>query len=370
VKIDSVELRIVEMPLLFPFETSFGRMEKKTALIVSAQSEGMRGLGEIVANPKPDYSEETIETCWHILRDFMIPEICREPVDHPRDFPRRVAGIRRHNMAKAGLEAALWDLHCQIHGVSLAQAFGGTREKVEVGVSLGLEPTTKRLLERIETFVGLGYRRIKIKIKPGFDLEMTREVRRAFPGILLQVDANSAYLPEHAPIFQAMDDLRLLLIEQPLGEDDIVDHAQLQNLLKTPICLDESIVQPHDARKAIDLGSCRVINIKQGRMGGITNSIETHDLCRDRGVPVWCGGMLETGIGRILNLSLAALPNFTLPGDISASDRYFAEDVIAPPVTLNADGTIDVPRDHGVSPRVNLTRLSEVTRKRETFAGA
>jgi O-succinylbenzoate synthase len=302
-----------------------------------------------------------------VLRDFLIPIVCAEAFEDPESFADRVAHIRRNHMAKAGLEAALWDLHCQREVVTLAQALGGERTRVEVGVSLGIEHRTADLLNRIETFFAQGYRRIKIKIKPGYDLPVVREVRRAFPDIRLQVDANSAYTLDDVPLFEAMDEYDLLLIEQPLGEDDIVDHARLQTRLRTPICLDESIVHPHDARKAIELGSCRIINIKQGRMGGLTRAVETHDLCEAQGVPVWCGGMLETGVGRLLNLALASLPNFRLPGDISASDRYFEQDLIDPPVVLNPDGTIDVPTDVGVAPRVDTRRVEEITLRRETF---
>lgn len=366
-RVESVELRVVEMPLRFPFETSFGREEVKRCILVAARSNGLTGWGEVVASPAPLYSEETIETAWHVLRDFMIPLACTEEIADPHAFADRVSHIRRNHMAKAGLEGALWDLRCQREGVTLSRAFGGERTWVEVGVSLGIEQRTTDLLNRIETFLARGYRRIKIKIKPGYDAQVVREVRRAFPEIRLQVDANSAYTLDDAPLFEAMDEHDLLLIEQPLGEDDIVDHAKLQSRLRTPVCLDESIVHPHDARKALELGSCRVINIKQGRMGGVTRAVETHDLCEAQGVSVWCGGMLETGVGRLLNLALASLPNFRLPGDISASDRYFERDLIDPPVEINPDGTIDVPTDIGIAPRVDIRRVEEITLRHETF---
>ncbi|MDR5683874.1 MAG: o-succinylbenzoate synthase [Armatimonadota bacterium] len=366
-RVESVELRVVEMPLRFPFETSFGREEVKRCLLVAARSDGLTGWGEVVASPAPLYNEETIETAWHVLRDFLIPIVCSEEIEDPNSFSRRASHIRRNHMAKAGLEAALWDLYCQREGVTLAQAVGGERTQVEVGVSLGIEHRTADLLNRIEAFLTQGYRRVKIKIKPGYDVPVVREVRRAFPHLRLQVDANSAYTLEDAALFEAMDEYDLLLIEQPLAEDDIVDHAKLQARLRTSVCLDESIVHPHDARKAIELGSCRVVNIKQGRMGGLTRAVKTHDLCESHGVPVWCGGMLETGIGRLLNLALAALPNFRLPGDISASDRYFERDLIDPPVELNPDGTIDVPSDIGIAPRVDRRRVEEVTLRRQTF---
>jgi O-succinylbenzoate synthase len=264
-------------------------------------------------------------------------------------------------MAKAGAEAALWDLFTQMRGVSLAAALGGTRPTVEVGVSLGIEPEIDVLLRRIEQFLGLGYRRIKVKIKPGWDVDVVRRIRDRFGAIRLQVDANSAYTPADIPMLRELDDFDLLLIEQPLGEDDIVDHAALQAQLRTPICLDESIVTPDDARKALDLGACRVINIKAARLGGLAAGVQTHDLCRARSIPVWCGGLLETGIGRVPNLALASLPNFLLPADISASDRYFHEDLIDPPVTLNPDGTITVPQRPGLGVAVNVARVERCT---------
>lgn len=364
-RVEAVELRAVELPLRFPFETSCGREDMKRAILVAVYADGLVGWGEVPVSRAPLYNEETVETAWHVLRDFLIPLGLRDPVEHPGDLSGRVARIRRHHMAKSGLEAALWDLTCQQQGISLAQALGGVRERVEVGVSLGIEPTIPDLLRRIETFLRQGYRRVKIKIRPGWDVEVVRAVRRAFPDLPLQVDANSAYTLEDAPLFEAMDEWGLLMIEQPLAEDDIIDHAHLQRRLRTPLCLDESIVRPHHARQAIELGSCRVVNIKPARLGGLSAAWATHDLCAAHGVPVWCGGMLETGIGRLSNLALASLPNFRLPGDLSASDRYFEEDLIDPPVRLNPDGTVDVPREIGVAPRVSLSRVERVTVRRE-----
>lgn len=364
-RVEVVELRAVELPLRFSFETSFGREETKRAILVAAYADGLVGWGEVPVSGAPLYNEETIETAWHVLRDFLIPLGLREPIEHPSDLPGRVARIRRHHMAKSGLEGALWDLACQQEGISLAEALGGVRERVEVGVSLGIEPTVPDLLRRIEAFAAQGYRRVKIKIRPGWDVEVVQAVRRVFPKLPLQVDANSAYTLQDAPIFEAMDEWGLLMIEQPLAEDDLVDHAHLQKRLRTSVCLDESIVHPHHARQAIELGSCRVVNIKPARLGGLSAARATHDLCAAHKVPVWCGGMLETGIGRLGNLALASLPNFRLPADLSASDRYFEEDLIDPPVRLNPDGTIDVPREIGIAPRVNLSRVERVTIRRE-----
>jgi len=367
VKIRWAELRQVELPLVFPFETSFGRQESHSCVLVRLASDGMEGWGEAPVETAPLYNEETTGTAWHILEQFIIPQVLGREIAHPRDFPPLVRHLRRHHMAKAGVEAALWDLHSQHQGIPLSRALGGTKPAVEVGVSLGIEPTVDALLRRIEEFTRRGYRRIKIKIKPGWDIDVVREVRRAFGTIRLQVDANSAYTLEQAGVFRAMDAFDLLLIEQPLGEDDIVDHAALQAQLRTPICLDESIVTPEDARKAIQLGSCRVVNIKAARLSGLAAGSATHDVCQQHGVPVWCGGLLETGIGRAANLALASLPNFRLPSDLSASDRYYYEDLIDPPVTLNGDGTVTVPSAPGLGVHVRLDRVEQHTVRKATF---
>jgi O-succinylbenzoate synthase len=270
-------------------------------------------------------------------------------------------------MAKAGLEAALWDLEAQRRRQPLAKTLGGTREAIAVGVSQGIEPTVDELLDRVGGYLDQGYRRIKIKIKPGWDLEPVRRVRERFGQILLQVDANSAYELRDAPVFKALDAFGLLLVEQPLPEDDLVDHAALQAQLTTPICLDESIVHERAARAALQLGACRIINIKQARIGGLSAAVAIHDLCQARGVPVWCGGMLETGIGRAANMALCSLPNFTLPADLSASDRYFEEDLIDPPVRLNADGTITVPTGIGLGVHIVMERVERRTVRRARF---
>jgi O-succinylbenzoate synthase len=363
-RIERAELRQIELPFVFPFETSFGREDTKACVLVRLYADGLEGWGEAPAAAAPLYNEETVGTAWHVLEEFILPLLLGRDLDDPGDFASLVRHLRRHHMAKAGAEAALWDLYCQAGGISLAQALGGTRRTVEVGVSLGIEPDAAILLGRIEEFLGRGYRRIKVKIKPGWDVDVVRAIRRAFGKIRLQVDANSAYTLAQAPVLRALDDFDLLLIEQPLGEDDIVDHAALQAQLRTPICLDESIVTPDDARKALDLGSCRVINIKAARLGGLAAGVQTHDLCRARGIPVWCGGLLETGIGRATNIALASLPNFVLPADLSASDRYFHEDLIDPPVTLNPDGTITVPAAPGLGVAVRPDRIDRATVRR------
>jgi o-succinylbenzoate synthase len=367
VRIERAELRQVELPLVFPFETSFGRQGSHVCVLVRLAAGGVEGWGEAPAETAPLYNEETSETAWHVLERFVLPLLLGREIAHPRDFPPLVRHLRRHHIAKAGVEAALWDLYGRETGIPLARALGGTKTTVEVGVSLGIEPALDALLRRIGDFLGRGYRRIKVKIKPGWDVAVVQAIRRAFGDIRLQVDANSAYSLEQADVFRAMDAAGLLLIEQPLDEDDIVDHAVLQSQLRTPICLDESIVTPGDARKAIQLGSCRVINIKPSRLGGLTAAVATHNVCAQAGIPVWCGGMLETGVGRAANLALASLPNFALPSDLSASDRYYHEDVIDPPVTLNADGTVTVPSGPGIGHAVRLDRVEAYTVKRATF---
>jgi O-succinylbenzoate synthase len=367
-RIDAVELREVQLPYRAPFETSFAREDTKACLLVRVQADGLEGWGEVPAGRAPLYNEETDDTAWLVLERFMIPPLLGRPAPRPGEFARSVAHIRRHHMAKAGLEAALWDLHARREGRSLAAALGGERAAVTVGVSLGIEATIEELLERVGGYLAQGYRRIKIKIKPGWDIEPVRRIRERFGDILLQVDANSAYDLDAAEVFRALDGYGLLLIEQPLAEDDLVDHAALQAQLRTPICLDESIVHARAARAALRLGACRVVNIKQARVGGLSEAVAIHDLCRAHGVPVWCGGMLETGIGRAANLALASLPNFTLPHDLSASDRYFQEDLIDPPVVLNPDGTITVPTGPGIGVTVVQARLERATVRAARFS--
>jgi O-succinylbenzoate synthase len=315
----------------------------------------------------PLYNEETTDTAWSVLESFIIPPLLGCEVPLPRAFAEQVGPIRRHHMAKAGLEAALWDLEAQRQRKPLARLLGGERDRIHVGVSQGIEPTLDELLARVGGYLSQGYRRIKIKIKPGWDLEPVRRIRRQFGDVLLQVDANSAYALSSASVLKALDEYNLLLVEQPLEEDDLVDHAKLQAQMRTPICLDESIVHERAARAALELHACRVINIKQARVGGLTAAVAIHDLCLGQQVPVWCGGMLETGIGRAANLALCALPNFTLPADLSASDRYFKEDLIDPPVVLNADGTITVPEGVGLGVHVVPERIERYTVRKARF---
>ena len=341
------------MPLVSPFETSFGREVDRECVIITIHSEGLTGYGECVATRDPGYNYETTGTALHIIKDFIAPLILGKDITDALDFQKRVEGIRGHNLAKAGVEMAIWDLLGKRQNKSLKELFGGVRDKVEVGVSIGIQASAAGLVKTAAEYIEQGYKRIKIKIKPGRDIEDAQAVREAFPKIRLQVDANSAYSLTDADMLKKLDTLNLLLIEQPLFEDDIWDHHKLQEQLKTPVCLDESILSPRHARYAIEMKACRVINIKAGRVGGLSQAVMTHDLCRENNLPVWCGGMLETGIGRASNIALASLPNFVLPGDISASDRYYKEDITNERFTLNNDSTIDVPQGVGLGVTVN-----------------
>jgi len=358
-KLDALTLYHLSMPLVSPFETSFGREIDRECVIIALNAEGLTGYGECVATRGPGYNYETAGTAWHILKDFVAPLILGQDVADASDFQRRVAGIRGHLLAKAGVEMALWDLLGKREGVSLKEMLGGVRDKVEVGVSIGIQESASALVRTAEGYVEQGYNRLKIKIKPGRDADDTSAVRRAFPHIRLQVDANSAYSLETSETLRPLDQLDLLLIEQPLFEDDIWDHRKLQAQFKTPICLDESVVSPRHARYAIEMEACRIINIKPGRVGGLSQGVEIHDMCREQNMPVWCGGMLETGVGRASNLAIASLPGFTLPGDISASDRYYQRDITNERFTLNPDSTIDVPIGPGLGITIDEDALNQ-----------
>ena len=344
-----------------PFETSFGSIDSRLIVLVSLEGNGLTGWGEVVAAEAPRYSYETVGTARHVIRDYLAPVILARPLTDLDDLGARFAPFRGHNMAKAGLELAYMHLLAQTSKQSLSQLIGGTRPAIAVGVSLGIQPTLDQLLRRVDQYLALGYQRIKLKIKPGWDVAVVREVRRRHPNILLSVDANSAYRLDDLVELQALDEFDLLMIEQPLDHDDLVDHAKIQSVMKTPICLDESITGSRRARQALELGSCQIINIKIGRVGGYSEALAIHDLCYAKEVPVWCGGMLESGIGRAHNIALASLPGFTLPGDISASSRYFARDVIVPPVTVSANGTVDVPQSPGLGFEVDLDYLTAHT---------
>lgn len=360
-QVEQIEVRTVRLRLNEPFETSFGSIDSRLIFLVNLEGEGVQGWGEVVAAEEPRYSYETVGTARHVIRDYLAPAILARPLTDLEDLRTRFAPFRGHHMAKAGLELAYMDLLARTSKQSLSQLIGGTRPAIAVGVSLGIQPTLDQLLRRVDQYLALGYQRIKLKIKPGWDINVVREVRRRHPDVLLSVDANSAYRIEDLPQLQALDEFDLLMIEQPLDHDDLIDHAKIQSVIKTPICLDESITSARRARQALDLGSCQIINIKIGRVGGYSEALAIHDLCYAKEIPVWCGGMLESGIGRAHNIAVASLPGFTLPADISASSRYFARDVIIPPVTVSANGTVDVPGSPGLGFEVDLDYLNAHT---------
>jgi len=368
-KIEKITLHHVSMELQAPFATSFGSVDRRDCILIEIIADGLTGWGECVADRDPGYAWETCGTAWHILPDFLIPEILGKEIGNAADFQQRVSHVRGHQMAKAGVEMALWDLQGQAQGKSLRQLLGGTRRRVDVGVSVGLQDSPEVLVRTVEEYLSKGYQRVKLKIKPGRDSSEVGAVRERFPDLRLQVDANSAYTLESAAALLPLDDYNLLLIEQPLAEDDLWDHSKLQKMFQTPLCLDESITAPRHARQALEMGACRIVNIKQGRVGGLSQSVAIHDLCQAQGVPVWCGGMLETGVGRAPNLALAPLPNFTLPGDISATDRYYAEDITNEVFTLNADSTIDVPDTPGLGVTINHAALERFTLRRNKLVG-
>ncbi len=355
-KIERVELRLLRLPLVRFFETSFGRSYDRTFVLVRAEAGGVVGYGECVADQTPFYSPETTETSWHILSRFLVPRVLGLEIAHPREIYPALSDVRGHNMAKAGLEMAAWDLYARLRGEPLWRVLGGNGQPIASGVSIGIQDSLDDLAERVEKELAAGYRRIKIKVKPGWDREAVEMIRRRFGPVPLMVDANAAYVPGDAPRLKALDGFDLMMIEQPLDEDDVRDHAALQAQLRTPICLDESIKSVHIAEEAIAMRACRIINVKPGRMGGFRESIALHDLCAAHGIPVWHGGMLESGIGRAHNIHLSTLPNFTLPGDVAASRRYYVPDLIEPPIEVRSDGTIAVP---GEGPGIGVTIVPE-----------
>jgi O-succinylbenzoate synthase len=357
---ERISLHLVELPLVQPFVTSFGEERVRRVLLVSMTADGLIGWGECVAGAGPWYSAETVDTARHVIGEFALPLMRGRAFDHPRELAAVLAPIRGHPMAKAALEAALWDLHAQAAGKPLAQVLGAVRTEVPAGVSVGIHPNIPALVERVTAFVEQGYQRVKLKVKPGWDVEPVAAVRERFPDLPLSVDANAAYTLDDANHLRKLDRFDLLMVEQPLPYDDLVGHARLARTLSTPICLDESLSSPHRAWEALEMGACRIINVKQGRLGGLSAALAVHDLAQGRGVPLWCGGMLETGVGRALNVALAALPGFTLPHDISATDRYYHQDLAAPPFHLER-GFIRVPQGTGLGVEVDLARLHRFT---------
>jgi len=364
VKIDRIELALVKLPLVHFFETSFGRVHDKQFILVTLHSDGATAYGECVADVDPYYSAETNETAWHIISDFIAPRVLGVAFDHPRDVFPALKAVRGHHMAKAAVEMAAWDLSARLAGAPLWKALGGSRDRIASGVSIGIQDSLDQLAAKVERELAAGYRRIKIKIKPGWDIDAVRMVRERFGSIALMVDANAAYTIADADHLARLDAFDLMMIEQPLDYDDIADHAALQKRLKTPICLDESIKSVHTAEAAIAAGACRIINIKPGRVGGFRESIRLHDLCAAHGIPVWHGGMLESGIGRTANIHLSTLANFSLPGDVAASKRYFDPDLIDPPVEVAPDGTIAVPQQPGLGVAIVHDRVARATVRR------
>jgi len=361
-KIRAAELVEIHLRLRERFEISTGGWDERRVLLLRLESESGEAWSECVAAEAPNYSYETPETAWHILTDYVLPAVVGTEVEKPGDILRPVAWIRGHPMALATVEMGAWALAAVEKGVSLATLLGGTREAVPVGVSVGLQGSDEELLEKVGSHLEAGYRKIKLKIKPGRDVEMIRVVRDRFPEAALMADANSSYTLDDVSRLRELDELGLMMVEQPLHSEDLRQHALLQAQMKTPICLDESIRSAEDTRLALELGSGRIINIKPGRVGGFTSSVEIHDLCAERGVPVWCGGMLEAGVGRAYNLALASLPNFTLPGDISESRRYWEEDIVEPEFVMDR-GEMAVPQGAGMGVELRRDRVESLTQR-------
>jgi O-succinylbenzoate synthase len=364
-KVQRITLREIRMRLVTPFETSFGRVTDRRMLLVEADVDGATGWGESVAGEGPFYGAETVETAWHILRDFIWPILKDRSFANASEVWNLLAPIRGHNMAKGAIESAIWDADAKQKGLPLWKLLGGVHEEIPCGVSIGIKASLEELSATVERELAAGYQRIKIKIKPGKDIEPVEHLRQRFPNIRLMVDANSAYQLKDWPHLKRLEAYYLMMIEQPLGWDDLYSHADLQRKLDTPICLDECIHSDEHARAAIELSACRIINIKLGRVGGYTPARQIHDRCQSKQVPVWCGGMLESGIGRAHNIALSTLPNFSLPGDITASRRYWTEDVIDPEVEVTPQGTILVPPGHGIGYAPSVNRIEKLTARKE-----
>lgn len=364
-RIDAILLREIQIPLVKPFITSFGETRDRRILLIEIKAEGYTGWAECVAGEHPFFSDETIDTAWHIVASELAPRLTAGDIEHAGKCPTIFRQIRGHRMAKAALENAVWDLEAQIREVPLAELLGGTRESIPCGVSIGLKPSLEALIDEIHQELDAGYQRIKLKCKPGWDSEMFAAVRSRWPEILLSCDANSAYRMRDTDNIATWDEFDLLMIEQPLWSDDFYFHSLLQKRMETPICLDESIRNRRDALAAIDMESCRIINIKCGRVGGFSEAIAVHNAAQERGIPVWCGGMLETGIGRAHNIALSSLPNFSLPGDVSASKRYYRDDIVEPLIEVSSAGEIVVPTTPGRGYEVRTDLIDRLTVRKE-----
>ncbi|MFL6277142.1 MAG: o-succinylbenzoate synthase [Blastocatellia bacterium] len=364
--LERIELREIELPLKYRIESSFGRSTRRRIMIVRVfDQSGTFGYGECTAPEDPFFNHETIDTAWLIISQYVAPILASARVESAVEVNEALARIRGNRMAKAGVETAVWDLEARLAGQPLWRYLGGTQSEIASGVSIGLQESNAALLEKVERELAAGYQRIKIKIKPGRDIELVAAIRERYPQIRLSVDANSAYTLADIDLLKRLDEYNLMMIEQPLTPGDLVDHARLQREIKTPICLDESITVLMDARHAIELGSCRIINIKLGRVGGHSEARRIQDYCHHRGIPTWCGGMLESGVGRAHNIAMSTLAGFTLPGDVSASARYWEEDIIEPPVTVSARGTITPPEGPGIGFAVNEARLESLVARRQ-----
>ena len=369
--IHSIELREIRLPLIHFFETSFGRTtERRIILARVTDADGAEGWGECTAGEGPFYSDEWTDSCWVTLHEFLAPMVVGKQLDSAANAFSLMKPVRGHRMSKATIENACWDLEAKKLGVPLWKHLGGSRREISCGVSIGIQDTPEILLEKIRKEVDAGYERIKIKIKPGWDVAIVAQVRKEFPNIRLMGDANSAYSLADVPLFQELDKYNLMMLEQPLSHDDVFDHAELQKQIQTAVCLDESIHSAEDATHAISLGSCRIINVKLGRVGGHSEAKRIEAVTREADIPVWCGGMLESGVGRAHNIAMSTLAGFTLPGDVSASKRYWAEDIIEPPVIVSANGTITAPEAPGIGFNLNMPRIDSLTVRKETIRSA
>jgi len=367
VKVEAITLREIRMPLVHFFETSFGRTTERRILLLTVHTDGPEGWGECVAGEDPFYSEESVDTAWYATEKYLAPAVLGKSINKGADAPELMARVRGHRMAKGALENALWDAEAQARQKPLWKLLGGSQKEIPCGVSIGIQNSHEQLLEKIATELAAGYRRIKVKCKPGWDLEVFGKIRDRWPDILLSCDANSAYTLHQAEHLKKFDRFNLLMIEQPLWHDDFYFHAQLQQQIKTSICLDEVIHNVRDAQAAIELGACRIINIKVGRVGGFSEAVAVHNIAQENAVPVWCGGMLETGIGRSHNIALSTLKNFTLPGDVSASQRYWKEDIIEPAVEVSPQGLIAVPQTEGRGFQIKTDLIDKLTVRKQTL---
>ena len=366
-KIEAITLREIHMPLVHFFETSFGRTYSRRILLVTVLCDGVEGWGESVVGEDPFYSSEWIESAWPTMTQYLIPPLLGRSIESARDCPAILARVRGHRMAKGGIENALWDAEAQLKQQPLWKLLGGTRQEIACGVSIGIQDSVEQLLDKIAIELDAGYRRIKVKIKPGWDLNVLERIRSRWADITLSCDANSAYTLDQVEHLRKLDQFNLLMIEQPLWNDDIYYHARLQKELRTSICLDESIVSARSAACAVETGACRIVNIKVGRVGGFSEALAVHEVCQANKVPVWCGGMLETGIGRAHNIALSTLSNFSLPGDVSASKRYWKEDIIDPEVEVTPQGMIAIRDKPGTGYRVKSDLIEKLTVRKATL---